>query len=60
MKQTDTMEGKEKELMCMQCLPAKPMKDHKSLNGVIIHERVDCPPHTLYMVNEDLLTPRDA
>lgn len=42
------------DVMCNECMPPKPMNDHKYLKGVIIHERTDCPPDTLYMVNENL------
>ncbi len=37
---------------CMMCLPPVPLKDHKSLYGILVHSRVDCPPGMLYMVNE--------
>lgn len=43
------------DVMCNECMPPKPMNDHKYLKGVIIHERTDCPPDTLYMINENLL-----
>ncbi len=46
---------KKSEPACMQCLPPKPMKDHKSLNGVIIHERIDVKPGAIYVVREKQL-----
>lgn len=42
-----------KQIMCYQCSPVKPMEDHKSLYGVIIHERIDCEKDTIYMLNEN-------
>jgi hypothetical protein len=41
------------ESACMECLPPAPLKDHKFLNGIKIHQRIDCPPDTVYMVNDD-------
>lgn len=40
-------------LLCAHCLPPKPVSEHKSLNGVFVHERTDCPEDTMYMVKEE-------
>lgn len=42
---------KKSEPACTKCLPPKALKDHKSLNGVLIHERIDCPANVVYMVS---------
>lgn len=42
-----------KDIFCYHCLPPKPLKDHKSLNGIVVHERVDCPKDNIYFVNID-------
>lgn len=47
-------EKKKKKLMCFECLPAKAWNKHRSYRGVIIHERVDCPPDQIYFLKEDL------
>lgn len=46
---------KQSEPACMMCLPPAPVKGHKSLNGVLFHSRIDCPPDTLYMMNDSSL-----
>ena len=52
---TDTFEGEygsRNKWLCFYCQPPKPETEHKTLDGVIIHERDDCPPDTIYMLNE--------
>lgn len=44
---------KNSEPACMQCLPPTPLKGHKTLHGVIIHTRIDCPKDTVYFINDD-------
>lgn len=43
---------KKSELACTDCLPISSLDGHPSLNGVLIHSRIDCPPDMLYMINE--------
>ena len=43
---------KNSEPACMMCLPPKALDGHKSLYGVLIHERIDCEPNVIYGVNE--------
>lgn len=40
-------------LFCVHCFPPKPVSEHKSLNGVFVHERTDCPEDTMYMMKEE-------
>ncbi len=47
---------KKSEPACMQCLPPAPLRGHKSLNGILVHSRIDCPPDSFYLINPDLLT----
>jgi hypothetical protein len=43
---------KKSEPACVHCLPTKPLKNHKYLFGMPVHERIDCPKDTLYLINE--------
>lgn len=54
------IDTKKSEPACMECLPPKPLKDHKSLSGMLIHERIDCPPGVMYMVDYKLLGSQPA
>lgn len=42
------------EPACMQCLPPAPLKGHKTLNGIMVHSRIDCPTDNIYLLNTDL------
>lgn len=44
---------KNSEPACMLCLPPAPLKGHKTLNGVMIHSRIDCPKDTVYFINNE-------
>ena len=52
---------KSSEPACMLCLPPAPMNDHLSLNGILIHSRIDCPKDAFYALNEEgfLLSPNE-
>lgn len=38
-------------IFCAEC--GKYRTEHNYLNGIIIHERDDCPPDTVYFINGD-------
>lgn len=44
---------KKSKLMCPECLPSKPILEHNSYKGMLIHSRTDCPPSTVYMISDN-------
>lgn len=55
MENSSSLKNKRKKstLICVQCQPAIPMRKHLYLKGITIHQRNDCPPDILYMINEN-------
>lgn len=48
------MPRKKRNAVSMYCPVCEKWRDsHNYFKGVIIHERDDCPPDTLYFINED-------
>lgn len=39
------------EPACTLCMPSAPLKGHKSLYGVLVHQRIDCPDGTFYLLS---------
>ena len=50
--------NKKSELMCIACLPAMPLKDHPTYNGIMFHSRLDYPADTICLLNEDAFKTR--
>ena len=41
---------KNSEPACTQCLPPRALKDHLFIDGVMVHQRIDCPADVVYIV----------
>lgn len=53
-KNNKSVEKKKKDYIpCTECLPISNLNGHKTYKGILIHSRVDCPPNTIYMINEN-------